>query len=105
MEILGPKDWEEFLNAPIAVLVLGKAGCAACEKWSEKLSHFQIPDGVRIGKIMLDAPGFGRFKIANEWVANVDALPFNTLYINGEIMKSWAGGGLERLQNRLNRFI
>jgi len=105
MEILGPKNWEEFLTSPIAVLMLGKNGCVACEKWSEELINFDIPNGVRIGKILLDQPGFGRFKIVNEWVSNLDVLPFNAIYINGEMKKSWAGGGLERLQNRLNRFV
>lgn len=105
MEMLGPKDWEDFLSAPIAVLMLGKTDCAACEEWTSELQSHEIPEGVRIGKILLDKPGYGRFKIAHDWVANVDVLPFNAIYVNGEMKKQWAGGGMERLQTRLNRFI
>ena len=105
MEILGPKDWEEFLSAPIAVLMLGKTDCAACEEWATELQSNEIPPGVRIGKILLDKPGFGRFKIAYDWVANVDVLPYNVIFVDGEMKKQWAGGGMDRLQTRLNRFI
>ena len=105
MELLGPKDWKEFLQSPIAVLIIGKNGCQACEIWTGQLETFQIPSGVRIGKILLDTPGLGRFKIDQPWVAQIDVLPFNAIYVNGEIKKQWAGGGIDRLQNRLNRFI
>jgi len=105
MEHLGRDDWEEFLSSPIAVLMLGKNGCVACTEWTSELEDWQIPDGVRLGKILLDTPGLGRFKIAHEWVSKVDMLPFNAIYVAGELKKSWAGGGIERLQNRLNRFI
>jgi hypothetical protein len=58
MEMLGPKDWEDFLSAPIAVLMLGKTDCAACEEWTAELQRHEIPEGVRIGKILLDKPGY-----------------------------------------------
>ena len=105
MEMFGPKDWEDFLSAPIAVLMLGKTDCSACEVWTAELQAYDIPDGVRIGKILLDNPGYGRFKIAHDWVANVDVLPFNAIYVNGEMKKQWAGGGMDRLQTWLNRFL
>jgi len=105
LEYLGPKDWEDFLSAPIAMLMLGKNDCAACETWTAELEGFTVPEGVRIGKILLDKPGFGRFKIAHDWVSGVDVLPFNVLFVDGEMKKQWAGGGLERMQNRLNRFL
>ncbi len=105
MELLGPKDWKEFLQAPIAVLIIGKNGCHACETWTEELQTFEIPSGVRIGKILLDTPELGRFKINQPWVAEIDVLPFNAIYVNGELKKQWAGGGINRLSNRLNRFI
>lgn len=105
LEHLGPKDWEEFLSAPIAMLMLGKNDCAACKTWTAELEEFAIPEGVRVGKILLDTPGLGRFKIAHDWVSGVDVLPFNVLFVNGEMKKQWAGGGLERMQNRLNRFL
>jgi hypothetical protein len=47
----------------------------------------------------------GRFKIAQPWVSEVDILPYNAIYINGERVKDWAGGKLSRLQNRLERVL
>ena len=109
LEILGRNDWEDFLSSPIAVLMLGKNDCAACEQWTSDLEEWfssgESPDGVRFGKLILDTPGLGRFKIAHPWVSEVDVLPFNAIYVNGERVKEWAGGNLSRLTNRLNRFL
>ena len=41
----------------------------------------------------------------NDWVANIDILPFNAIYVDGEVKKQWAGGGIERLQTRLNQVL
>lgn len=105
VEILDSKTWEEFIDSPIAVLMLGKNGCVACESWTEELLEWQIPEGVRVGEIILDNPGFGRFKIAHPWVSDVDVLPFNAIFVNGQQKKAWAGGGISRLENRLNRIM
>ncbi len=105
MELLGKDDWKEFLESPIAVLMLGKTDCKACADWTTELEDYELPTGVRLGKILLDTPGLARFKIAQPWVAEVDILPFNAIFVAGEMKKQWAGSGLERLQNRLGRFI
>ena len=41
----------------------------------------------------------------NDWVSNIDILPFNAIYVDGEVKKQWAGGGIERLQTRLNQIM
>ena len=109
LEMLDRKSWEEFLNAPIAVLMLGKNDCQACADWTEELNTWfgseTVPENVRFGKIILDTPGMGRFKIAQPWVSEVDVLPFNAIFIDGERVKEWAGGKLSRLQNRLERLL
>lgn len=106
-EQLDAKNWEEFVASPTAVLVLGKTDCAACKEWSEELESFleqadAYPD-VRFGKLVIDKPGLVNFKRANPWLAEVDVLPFNVVYQGGEKKKTFAGGGLERLTNRLDR--
>ena len=110
LEAIDGNNWEAFVNAPIAVLVLGKSDCAACNEWSEELSAFLNEDQnlsefneVRFGKITLDKPGLASFKRANTWLADVDVLPFNVIYKNGEQVKKYAGGGVERLTHRLQR--
>ena len=109
LEILEPTNWEDFLLAPVSMLMLGKNGCGACEQWTETLNDFldldQEFNGIRFGKISLDKPGFGRFKLSNEWIKEVDILPFNCIFINGERVEKWAGGGLPRMQTRLRGFL
>lgn len=106
VELLTKDNWQEFLKEPKAVLMLGKTTCQACKEWTSELEEWNdSPDGIRFGKINLDEPGWGRFKLQEKWVSEVDVLPFNAIYIEGENKKSWAGGGLDRLSNRLNRFI
>ncbi len=105
MEVLGKDNWKEFLDSPISVLILGKNDCKACADWADELSDYTPPAGVRLGKILLNTPGLARFKIDQPWVSEVDILPFNAIFVSGELKKQWAGSGLERLQNRLNRFL
>jgi hypothetical protein len=109
LELLDQKSWEEFLNAPIAVLMLSKSDCLACADWTEELNIWfgsdTVPENVRFGTLLLDTPGIGRFKIAQPWVSEVDLLPFNAIFINGERVKEWASGNLSLLQNRLEKLL
>ena len=77
----------------------------SCDAWFSELETYEIPPEIRLGKLQLDSPGLGRFKIENNWVANIDILPFNAIYVDGEVTKQWAGGGIERLQTRLNQIL
>jgi hypothetical protein len=106
LETIDGSNWREFLAAPRAVLILAKTTCAACAAWSDELSSFLGAadprlEGVRIGKMYLDRPGLIDFKRGNPWLAEVEDLPFNLLYERGERRKSWPGGGVERLVDRL----
>ncbi len=107
LETLTPENWKAFTESELAVMVLGKTDCPACSEWSAELekalSDNQIPDNVRVGKLIINQKGLLDFKKANPWLAEVDQLPFNVIYQNGEISKKYAGGGLDRLQTRLSR--
>ena len=98
-------NWREFIAAPVAVLVIGKSDCPACNAWSEELEKFLAGDAewtnVRFGKVLLDKPGLLEFKRASPWLADVEELPFNQIYTKGERAKAWPGGGVERLVGRL----
>ena len=62
---------------------------------------------------MSDRPGARRsaarrrtlasFKRANPWLAEVDVLPYTLIYRGGGKLTEFAGGGIERLQARLER--
>ncbi len=105
LETINGTNWREFLAAPRAVLILAKTTCAACAAWSEELTSFLEGDprfaDVRFGTMYLDRPGLIDFKRGNPWLAEVEDLPFNLLYVDGERRKSWPGGGIDRLVDRL----
>jgi hypothetical protein len=98
-------NWREFLAAPTAVLVIGKSDCPACTAWSEELDEFLAKDTewseIRFGKMLLDQGGLIDFKRANPWLADLDVLPFNQIYVAGERTKGFPGGGIDRLVSRL----
>jgi hypothetical protein len=98
-------NWREFIQASLAVLVIGKSDCPACTDWSAELERFLAEDTdwqhVRFGKMLLDKGGLADFKRANPWLAELEVLPFNQLYVRGERSKSFAGDGIDRLVKRL----
>ena len=106
LEMIGSDNWEEFLKAPLAVLMLSKTDCAACNQWTEELTTFLDGDeefkDVRFGKMLLDQRGLAGFKKISPWLAGVDVLPFNVIYKDGEKAKEFPGSGMDRLKNRLN---
>ena len=105
LEAIDGGNWEEFLRAPVAVLMLGKSDCPACAAWTDELTQFLASDSewrdVRFGKMLLDKGGLIGFKRAHPWIAELDVLPFTQIFVAGERGKSFAGGGVERLVNRL----
>jgi hypothetical protein len=105
VETLDADTWREFVAAPVAVLILGKTTCPACQAYGEELNSWlatttAFPD-VRFGKIFLDERGLIDFKRASPWLAEVDDLPFTQIYRDGEHWKHFPGGGVERLRRRL----
>jgi hypothetical protein len=102
-------NWRDFLASDRAVLVLGKSDCGNCATWAAELADWLADDrdwkDVRFGKMTLDTKGLTEFKKENRWLAEVDVLPFNVVYKGGERAASYAGGGRERLENRLRRLF
>jgi hypothetical protein len=109
LEAVDGENWEEFVSAPFAVLMLGKTDCNACKDWTEELTGLLADasrwSGVRFGKMLIDTRGLIGFKKANPWLAEVTDLPFNVLFVDGERRKSWAGCGADRLAKRLERVL
>jgi len=107
LEAIDGTNWRDFVNAPLAVLMLGKSDCEACNEWTQELTtHLEGTDeldDVRFGKMLLDQRGLTDFKKANPWLKDVDVLPFNVIFQQGEAKKNFAGKGVERLKTRLAR--
>ena len=109
LEKIDRGNWRDFVAAPLAMLMLGKSDCAACAAWSEELDGFLAQDTefttVRFGKMLLDEGGLVDFKRVNPWLAEVDVLPFNQIWVNGERSKNFAGSGVDRLVPRLRGLL
>jgi len=109
LELLDGETWESFLASDVAVLMLGKSDCAACNAWTEELQGVLADagdrfSGVRFGKILLDQRGLTSFKRAHgELLKSATNLPYNVIFKGGEQQKAWFGGGATRLENRLAR--
>jgi hypothetical protein len=109
LELLDEETWEPFINAPISVLILSKNDCNACSQLSDELgvwfSTEHVPSNVRYGKIMLDNPGMGRFKITHRLVLNVDVMPFMAIFADGERVSEWSGGDFSRFQRQIRQVL
>jgi len=112
LEDLDGQSWKELVEGPASVLVLGKSDCAACARWSEELADFLSGDEgqkdfahVRFGKLLLDQRGLVEFKRENPWISELDVLPYNVIYKQGEKVGEFAGSGSTRLANRLRRLL
>ena len=107
LEMLDGSTWETFLESPWAVLMLGKTDCEHCIAYTEELQAYLDADhtygDVRFGTILLDRGGLASFKRANPWLAEVDVLPYTLIYRAGVKQAEFAGGGVSRLQTRLER--
>ena len=107
IEILNADNLAEFETNSNRVLILGKSDCENCKNWQAELNSAiesgEFQSDVSIGKLDLDQRGLGDFKKSNSWLVDVKDLPFNVIYKEDEIQKSYAGGGLDRLVNRLKR--
>jgi len=107
LEAIDGATWEGLLAAPWSVLMLGKSDCEHCAEYTEELHAFLAADttyaDVRFGKILLDRGGLASFKRANAWLADVDVLPYTLIYRGGAKVAEFAGGGIGRLQSRLER--
>ncbi len=106
-EEVGRENWEEFINSPKAVLMLGKSDCQACQAFAEELNAYCTScndwENVRFGKLIINQPGLAGFKKQSPWLAKVTDLPYTVLYTEGEIVKKFMGGGIDRLTNRMER--
>ena len=105
LEMVDDRNWRDFLSADAAVLVLAVSACPACGAWREELESWLSDTSrwnrTRFGLIELDSPSAVNFKKHNEWLDQVPGIPFTAVFIDGEPRTSLAGGGVARLERRL----
>jgi hypothetical protein len=109
IEVLAPETLGSFLARNAAVLILTKASCRNCRMWEldleRKLQKSERFAAVHFGKLVLDHPGFDEFKRTNPWLRRVASLPYNAIYVRGELRDGYAGEGFGRLGLHLERVL
>lgn len=109
LQRLGRDDWAVPFSAPLSVVVIGKTTCEHCKEWAAELDAFLAEtdefDDVVFAKIDLDTPGLVPLKRAHPWVSELSDLPHTSIWQAGEKRKEFLGGGIDRLVNRLRRFV
>ncbi len=98
------QNLEQLISAERAVLVLGKSDCGNCAAYEEDIERLQDTGrltGVVAGKIVLDHPGSSHFKQTNQWLRDVDHLPYTLLYRQGAKVDEFAASRGAYLLERL----
>lgn len=105
LETIHGTNWGDLLAAPASLLVLGRSDSAASGMWAEELATFLESDEtwshVRFGYLQLDREGLDELERAHPWIAAVCEVPTNLLFLNGVKKKTWLGGVVKRLEERL----
>lgn len=104
MDIVALTDAQRVLGVPQpTLLILGRPTCDDCQAFYSRLQDWESPVPLEVLTLNLRAPEGEAFRFANPWVAVIDFVPFNVLYLNGEAVDQWTGGNLARLESSLSR--
>ena len=90
-------NWEEITSSPLSVVIFTKNQCKDCKQWIDKLSASDRLEKMIYAVINLSDKGLGKIKIENPWISQIDILPFNVLFAEGELQEHWSGANEDRL--------
>jgi len=85
-----------------AVLILGRPTCDDCIAFYAELAEWTPSVPVDVFTLDLTTEAGASFKHAHPWTAHIDYIPFNVLYVKGEVVGQWTGGGVDRFQVHLS---
>ena len=103
MDITALTDAQRVLGvSQPTLLILGRPTCDDCQEFYSRLNGWEPPVPLEVLTLNLRAPEGEAFRFANPWVAALDFVPFNVLYVNGEPVDQWTGGDLSRLESSLS---
>jgi len=107
LETVHDENWKCFLEQPRVVLLLTVSDCPHCKAWKEELGRFLeqgcLWEDTRFGVVTIDLPEAAEFRKENDWVEQLEGVPFNAFFSNGEPKTSFYGSGTEKLVSRLKR--
>ena len=90
-------NWNEIISLPLSIVIFTKDDCQDCKLWIDKLRDSKGFEGISFAIINLSDKGLGKIKMGNSWISHIDILPFNVLFINGELHENWSGANENRL--------
>ena len=95
-------DAEQVLGLTCpTLLVLGRPSCDDCLAWYGELDAWSPDMALEVRTLDLTTELGQAFKQVNAWTEAIDFIPFNVLYVDGEPVVHWTGGGLDRLLDRI----
>lgn len=101
---INDSNFEDFLKAEYAVLVLGKSDCGNCYEYDKGISGIvNKPEyaTVSFGKIVLDEPGSIMVKKNNPWISKLEYLPYTVLCRGGQKVEEFAASNARYLEEKL----
>lgn len=85
--------------------MFSKSDCEHCSILELELKSSDLFQEISMCKVVLDDPGLAEMKMKYSWISNIDILPFNVVLSNGKLIEYWSGKGINRLNNRLKKYI
>ena len=103
MDLIPLGDCSERLGVGSpTLLILGRPSCDDCVAWYAELHAWTPTSSLAVKTLDLTSELGATYKEANPWTEHIDFIPFNVLYVDGEPVDQWTGGGVERLLKRLD---
>lgn len=100
---INDQNLRELLEAERSALILAKSDCGHCARYEREIlalqQRGQLP-GLVVGKMVLDAPGSGRFKQENPWLSTLEHLPYTLLFLQGQHVDDFAASHGSYLRER-----
>ena len=105
LKLLNSSNWNEFFNSKLVYVMFSKSDCVECNMMNYEIESYKFPNKISMCKVRLDEPGLAEMKMKHSWISNIDILPFNAILSEGKLMEYWSGKGINRLNNRLKKYI
>jgi hypothetical protein len=108
IETITDKNIAELTQASTGVLIISKSECGHCHTYADEIQARIKAGGlagVNVGKLVLDKPGAARFKLKNQWVAQLPTLPYTVVFSEGKTLAHFATSKVSYLEERLEQLV
>ena len=84
--------------------MFSKKGCEQCEQLELEINSSENLHSIEMCKAVLSDSGLADLKMEHTWIANIDLLPFNTIFSNGKMLDSWSGSSIEKFNSKMKKY-